>query len=377
MNNDDTAAHKPGEATPQEVKAPIETAPTSEFGLHDADWKDGEWKGLLEALIERGMATWKDVTALVLGHLNPSQFGTSLASSDGFKRKYGKGNTMKVVMEWAYRQTGRCADCGTRLELQADHVEGREQFKDPLEADFIENMTFRCRRCNVVRRPSHEFGGLTHLTAQAALMWILFVIRPRTLKDFTRMCRMYGMTMADIRMQEAWAMAHWLARDDPPAFGIEDDENGTYDIALWKDGAISRVDVGHDLPDGAKRLYASVPGKSILGFIVEAGGGRPKLYEHPISFIPFSTYDLGNRPLQSLALHYVAPDRENKERGSLAMLAPRGMKLLWHGIREPEQCFQFTSASEPISRTTLPEAPTYGKLLKILDTGKIETVQRK
>jgi hypothetical protein len=31
--------------------------------------------------------------------INPSQVGTSLASSKGFKRKYGKGNTMKIVME--------------------------------------------------------------------------------------------------------------------------------------------------------------------------------------------------------------------------------------------------------------------------------------
>ena len=133
-------------------------------------------------------------------------------------------------------------------------------------------------------------------------------------------------------------MAHWLARDKPPAFGIEDDENGRYDIALWPDGAITRADVGYKLPNETKRIYARVPGTAILGFIVEEKDGRHKLYEQPISFIPFSTYQLGKRPPQSLAIHYVPPDRENKERGSLGMLAPRGMKLLWHGIRAAGEC---------------------------------------
>src|SRR5207253_1014354 len=85
-------------------------------------------------------------------------------------------------------------------------------------ADFIENMVLRCRRCNVIRRRSHKFGGLTHLTAEAALMWILLVVRPLTHLDYIRMCRLYGMTMSDIRMNEAWAMAHWLSREKPPAF---------------------------------------------------------------------------------------------------------------------------------------------------------------
>ena len=71
-------------------------------------------------------------------------------------------------------------------------------------------MLLRCRRCNVVRRPSHTQGGLTFLTAEAALMWILLIKRPRTYQEFEGMCRDYGMTMANIRFQEAWAMAHWL-----------------------------------------------------------------------------------------------------------------------------------------------------------------------
>ena len=152
------------------------------LGLFDSTWNKDQWQHLVGQLVQDGIATWLEVAALLLGHLNPPQVGTSLASSQGFKKLYRKGKTMPIVMGWIYSQDGRCADCGSRLELQADHITGREQFKDPLDADFIKNMTLRCRRCNVVRRPSHRHGGETFLTAEAALMWVLFVVRPRTPK---------------------------------------------------------------------------------------------------------------------------------------------------------------------------------------------------
>ena len=117
---------------------------------------------------------------------------------------------MEAVISWHIAQTGTCVDCGTRLELQADHVVTRQDEGD--KADRLENMTLRCRRCNVIRRPSHKHGGKTFLTAESALMWILFVKRPRTYQEFERHCRAYGMTMANIRFKEAWAMARWLAR---------------------------------------------------------------------------------------------------------------------------------------------------------------------
>ena len=75
-------------------------------------------------------------------------------------------------MDWAYQQTGKCADCGSRMDLQADHAQAKETFQDQLDADFIENMVFRCRRCNVIRRPSHAHGGVTCLTAEAGLISI-------------------------------------------------------------------------------------------------------------------------------------------------------------------------------------------------------------
>ena len=64
--------------------------------------------------------------------------------------------------------------------------------------------------------------------------------------------------MSDIRMHEAWAMAHRLAKDNPPAYGIEDDDNTSYDLVLWPDCAITRVDVGLPLPETATRIHADI-----------------------------------------------------------------------------------------------------------------------
>jgi hypothetical protein len=299
--------------------------------------------------------------------LNPSQVGTSLASSEGFKRRYGKGNTMQIVMRWAYEQDGRCADCGTRLELQADHIQGREQYQDPLDADFIENMTLRCRRCNVIRRPSHEYGGLTFLTAEAALMWILLVIRPRTVRDFIRMCRLYGMTMSDIRMAEAWSMAHWLARAEPPAYGIEDDEHSVYDLVLWPDSAVTRVDAGAALPEGAVRIYESVPGAASLVFVAAHRDGRIRYHAQPLSIIPFSTYELGIRPPQALCILYSPPDRENGRPQQISDLPPRGTTLIAHQVKLLGQTAYIETVVDGLAgavRESLAPAPPHGRMLR-------------
>lgn len=357
---------QPRDATPEDVSVPSIPSSPAEFGLHDSGWSDAQWIELLKQLIDAGIGTWKDVAALVLGHLNPSQVGTSLASSAGFKRRYGKGHTMRLVMAWVHSQTGQCADCGSRLELQADHIRGKEQFANPLDADFIENMTLRCRRCNVIRRPSHKFGGLTFLTAESALMWILLVIRPRILLDYVRMCRLYGMTMSDIRMEEAWAMAHWLAGSTPPAFEIEDDAAEQYDLLLWPDGAITRTDAGLRMAPGATLLASSVPGTSSLAFIVADDSNRPKLYEHPVPFIPFSTYDLGARPPQALAIRYSPPGRKESGKAQrLHALAPRGMRLMCHTLKHAGQKLQLLGESESVPGIDLPDTLTRGRLLRI------------
>jgi hypothetical protein len=180
------------------------------FPAEDKSWEEAHWKALLEYLLSEKLVSYKEIASLVLGHLNPSQVGTSIASNKSFQSQFPKGKIWESVRNWSYQQTGRCADCGTRLELQGDHIISRET--QGSEADRLDNMTYRCRRCNVIKRPSHKQGGLTFLTTEAALMWILLTRKPATYQEFAQMCRNYGLTMANIRFQEAWAMAKWLER---------------------------------------------------------------------------------------------------------------------------------------------------------------------
>jgi hypothetical protein len=191
-------------------KSPAVRLSTAPGGLpaKDSDWTDEHWKILIEWFIAEKLVSPRELASLMLGHLNPSQVGTSIASKKTFQACFPPRKCMHAVIHWHFQQTGKCVDCGTRLELQADHVIPREQ-----EGDRADRMTLRCRRCNVIRRPSHKHGGKTFLTAEAGLMWILFVKRPCTFQEFERLCREYGMTMANIRFQEAWAMAHWLRRE--------------------------------------------------------------------------------------------------------------------------------------------------------------------
>lgn len=325
-----------------------------QFGLHDHSWTETEWQELLERLVENNVVTWKEIASLVLGHLNPPQVGTGLASSAGFQKRYGHGNTLRVVINWLYGQKGICTDCGTRLELQADHKIPREQFDDPLQADYIENIELRCRRCNVVRRPSHKYGGKTHLTAEAALMWILFEIRPRNFHDFVRLCRLYGLTMSDIRMQEAWAMAHWL-----PWYDIDDEVSHTYDLLCWPDNAITRRRTGERLPGDPQPIHQNVPATCVFGFVAQSSQDLlPRFYEIPVTEIPFSTYNLGARPRNDIAITYRAPDRNNGTGPRLLPMPPRGQNLLVHGLRQPHQRFKLTFYTPSNSRRSIVlEAP--------------------
>jgi hypothetical protein len=189
------------------------------FPIDDKNWEESHWKSLLEYLLLKGFVSYKEIASLVLGHINPPQVGTSIASNISFQKNFPPRKTWENVRNWSYQQTGICADCGTRLELQADHIIPKEEKGEA--ANTLDNMTYRCRRCNVIKRPSHKQGGLTFLTAEAGLMWVLLTKRPSSYEEFEKLCREYGMTMANIRFQEAWAMARWLAKID--AYSINGD----------------------------------------------------------------------------------------------------------------------------------------------------------
>lgn len=180
----------------------------SQFPDSDHLWTEDNWRTMLEHLIEEKLVTYKEISSLLLGSLNPPQVGTSVASKKTFQAHYPKRKCWEAVRQWHFDQSGQCTDCGTRLSLQADHIIPREELGD--EADRLDNLELRCRRCNVVKRPSHKQGGKTFLTSEAALMWILFTKTPRTYQEYHDACREYGLTMANVRFEEAWAMAKWL-----------------------------------------------------------------------------------------------------------------------------------------------------------------------
>ena len=184
----------------------LESLPNS-----DMDYSEDDWKTIVDYLIANGLVQYREIASLLLGHLNPSQVGTSVASNKSFQSHYPKGKCWAAVRQWHFEQSGKCADCGTRLELQADHIIPKEELGDA--ANTLENLTLRCRWCNVIKRPSHKQGGKTFLTAEAALMWILFTKQPSTYEEFASLCREYGLTMATVRFEEAWAMAKWLEKE--------------------------------------------------------------------------------------------------------------------------------------------------------------------
>ena len=185
----------------------------TQFPENDSDWSEDNWQEFIEYMVQIGIITHKEVASAVLSTLNPPQVGTGVASKKSFQAHYPPRKTMQAVFTWFYDQAGKCEDCGTRMELPADHIDPRENYKNPDDADTLDNLELRCRRCNVIKRPSHKKGGLTFLTAAAALMWILFTKQPKSYKEYHDLCREYGLTMANIRFQEAWAIAIWLNKD--------------------------------------------------------------------------------------------------------------------------------------------------------------------
>lgn len=323
------------EAVPIEVDEPVITAEDA-FGFQDRLWDDDQWRDLLEHLIEAGFFSWQDVATLALGQANPPQVGTSIASKANFQKNHprtadGK-STMQQVFAWLYTQVGTCVEpgCGTRLDLQADHVAPiAEAIDDPAKVDQLTNLVLRCRRHNVIRRKSHKLGGKTYLTAESALMWILLVLRPRTRIDFIRMCRLYGMTMADVRMDEAWAMAVWLNRDETIGYDIAADDEPAV-VMIWPDNALTRRRPDDPQPQEAQVL-AEASGDQIITFITrtQAAPQVYRLHRMKVSYLPFSHYDLGERAPNSLAvLAHRAKGDEVGNLIALPVLPPRERQLV-------------------------------------------------
>ncbi|WP_445255792.1 hypothetical protein [Nocardioides aurantiacus] len=342
-----------------------EIAPDA-HGLYDATWNEERWRDLAYQLVADGLVTWREIATTLLGELNPPQVGTSIASSDkskfGFKRNHATihpgASFMPYVMTWFYATSGRCLDCGTRLDLQADHVDGRENHTDPMDADWLDNMALRCRRHNVAKRKSHVArAGRTLLPAQQALMWILLEIKPVTMRDLARLCRIYGMTMADIRFQEAWAMAIWLEREGHYRIAKDSDH---YDLVLWPDNAVTRRFATSDpAPDSATILASAVAGDEIFCFFASSDGTATdvRFFQYPLIEIPF-TYELGDRRVTDIAIW------PNQSGGS--PLPPRNRALHNWVVRRENQVVQLSPTG--VSFAGPPTGRTYGGTrLKVKD----------
>ena len=181
------------------------------------DWSEEDWAGFVQQLVTDEIVSWNEVAMAVCGELNPPQVGTAIASNSSFQAHFPPRETMRNVMKWFYEQDGKCARCGTRLFLEADHMRSKQAFREAglpeTDADTLDNLQLLCKRCNVIKRPSHDLGGISFAPAQSVLMWILLTERPQTRDEFYKRCRAHGLTMASVRFDEAWAFAEWLKRE--------------------------------------------------------------------------------------------------------------------------------------------------------------------
>ena len=179
------------------------------------NWSENQWKDFTANMVDLGLVSWEDIAICVCSELNPPQVGTAVAMQ--VKDKYEPRQAMKHVFKWFYEQSGKCVISGKRLWLEADHLERQEEFirsnRDVNEANTLSNFQLLTKRENVIKRGSHKLGGLSFAQASAVLVYILLRYRPTTLASYSKICRNYGLTMASIRFQEAWALAIWLAKD--------------------------------------------------------------------------------------------------------------------------------------------------------------------
>ena len=60
----------------------------SSFPESDREWTEEQWKYMIDYLVEEGLVKYSELASLVLGHLNPSQVGTSVASNKSFQSHY-------------------------------------------------------------------------------------------------------------------------------------------------------------------------------------------------------------------------------------------------------------------------------------------------
>ena len=170
-----------------------------------------DWENFLQHLVSAKFTSYEEISKIILGALTPNQIGTQLASDKNFQKKYPKGKSWQAAKAWFYSQPLGCRHCKSLLQLEVEHLKSKVLFGE--EAHDLEYMILLCKRCNAKQRPSHKNAGKTKLSTGAALSYILLLKNPKTFDEYSKLCREYGLTVSDIRFQEAWALAIWLARE--------------------------------------------------------------------------------------------------------------------------------------------------------------------
>jgi len=191
--------------------------------FHSPKWTEPDWKRFVQQAVGNKLLTWEEVATTICGELNPPQVGTGVARRVKATKEF-EGKTMQNVYRWLYAADGLCKISQTRLFLEADHIKSIESFIKELEpdadekamakalklADELANFQLLSKRQNVIKRGSHKLGGLSFAPAAAVMPYLILRFTPKTYQEFYKMCRHHGLTMADIRIKEGWALAWWL-----------------------------------------------------------------------------------------------------------------------------------------------------------------------
>ncbi len=164
---------------------------------------------IITNLVEEDILDWTTIAKEMLQSLQPPQTATHVPQLDGLRERYERGNRWAPSRRWMYSQYGPCENCGKITSINHDHIVERDILGD--EADRLENLRFLCRRCNQSRH--WENGNILDLGTAAAVMYLLFTQKPKTVKELEKMGRQVGLTQSNQRFEETWAFAMYLHRE--------------------------------------------------------------------------------------------------------------------------------------------------------------------
>jgi hypothetical protein len=176
--------------------------------------------------------------------------------------------------------------------------------------------------------------------------------------------------MADIRMQEGWAMAHWLQHADSFHYDLDAPDRAC-SIVLWPDNAITRAWPTDEIGPTQVLYTDKLPSEDfcfIAAEHIEDDLFTVNAYRMPVEDLPFCHYfKESDQPPQALAITYSAPKRDGEEADGpvIGPLPPRRMFLIAHAVidRQTEITVTVSSDSRKATRRLSPNS----RRLKLLD----------